>query len=198
MTLRACPLCTLRPAAIIDPECLICAGHGTLELGRASMREYDAATVSTAVHLALETAARSIDKRADSRNVDPKPVLEKTLAQLYRAGLLTPPKAPAPTTPESTGKKSGSCSALAHRATGRMPDMTDQLMVRAHPYPYRFTDRPGARGLPLMSANFHPSSLARIGNPFPFDHDTTVELTTRHKRRYDARAIVYYLTGAAP
>lgn len=196
MTLRVCPLCTLRPAAIIDPACYVCAGHGVLELGHA-IREYDGPTVSTALALALEGAARDIDKRTDARNVDPKPHLEKTIAKLVRAGLLTPPKAPAPVTPDATGKRSGSCSALAHRATGRMPDMTDQLMIRAHPYPYRHTDRPGARGLPLMSANFHPSSLARIGNPFPFDHDTTTELTARQKRRYDARAIVYYLTGVS-
>ena len=87
---------------------------------------------------------------------------------------------------------------LVKMATGREPDRTDQLMIRAHPYPYRHTDRPGARGLPLTSANFHPSSLARIGDPFDFEHDTTTDLTTRHKRRYHARALTLHATGNTP
>lgn len=197
MTLRTCPACTLRPAAIIAPDCAVCGGHGVLELGERATREYDGPTVSAAIALALENVARTIDTRPDARNVDPRPAITKVLTQLQRAGILTPPKAPAPVTSEATGTKRTNAVALVHHATGRNVDHTDQLMIRAHPYPYSFRDRPGARGLPLMSANFHPSSLARILDPFPFENDTMTEVATRQKRRYDARAIVYYVTGAA-
>lgn len=199
MTLRVCPLCALRPAAIISPHCLVCAGHGIIELGHKAVTEYDPETVSTAAHLAYEQAARTLDKRPDARGIDPRPTIAKTTDQLVRAGIIKPPKAPAPATDEPTGTPTNMTppATLVRMATGKEPDMTDQLMIRAHVYPYRPADRPGARGLHLTSWNFHPSSLARIGDPFPFEHDTTTELNTRRKRRYDARAIIFYVTGVA-
>lgn len=195
---RCCPLCTVRAAAVVSPDCSVCAGHGYLILGSRGLREYDAETVSTAVHLALEQTARVVDRRADARAVDPRPAIAHTLGQLTRGGLLAPPKAPAPAPDVQPGTTSGSPAALTHRVTGHRPDHTDQLMIRAHPYPYRFTDRPGNRGLPLLSANFFPGSLPRVGNPQHFDTTTLAQLTDRHKRRYHARALVHYATGAAP
>lgn len=195
---RTCPLCTVRPAAVISPDCPVCDGHGYLTLGSRGLREYDAETVSTAVHLALEQTARVIDRRADARGIDPRPALTKTLGQLARGGLITPPKATAPAPDVQPGKTTGSPAALVHRATGHRPDHTDQLMIRAYPYRYRFTDRPGNRGLPLLSENFYPGSLPRVGNPQHFDTTTLTQLTDRHKRRYHARSLVLYATGAAP
>lgn len=193
--LRVCPLCTVRPAAVIDPACLVCGGHGVLELGPSSLREYTPQTVSTALHLAYEVTARKEDSRKDARSTNPSPAFERVTAQLTRAGLLMPPKAPAPAPAEAPGTRTGPPAALVHKAIGRRPDETDQRMIRAHPYPMRHTDR--VHGPPLLSANFFPSSLARVGDPQPFDSDTLAILTERQKRRYDARAIVFYLTGAA-
>lgn len=193
---RVCPLCTLRPAAVIDPACIVCHGHGVLALGPTSLREYDPQTVSTAVHLALEVTSRSFDRRPDARSQDPAPAIQAALDKLIMAGLLMPPKAPAPTPTRATGAHNGPPAALVHRALGHRPDETDQRMIRAHPYPVTHSDR--MLGTPLLSENFHPASLPRVGNPVPFDTDTLTLLTQRAKRRYDARAIVYYLTGAAP
>lgn len=193
--MRLCPLCTVRPAAVVDPSCIVCAGHGVLTLGPASLREYTPQTISTAAHLALEVDARKVDRRPDARSHDPAPAIARTLDLLERAGLLQLPKAPAPAPHEAPGTHTGPPAALVHRALGTRPDITDQRMIRAHPYIPHHTDRD--HGTPLLSENFYPSSLARVGNPVPFDSDTLSILSERQKRVYDARAIVFYLTGVA-
>lgn len=194
--IRLCPLCTLRPAAVVAPACIVCAGHGTLTLGPSSLREYTPATVSTATHLALEVEARKVDRRPDARSADPAPAIAAVLDRLARAGLLVPPKAPAPDPHPGPGTLTGPPAALVHRAIGTRPDATDQRMIRAHPYVPTPTER--WHGPPLLSRGFYPASLPRVGDPVPFDQDTLSLLSERTKRRYDARAIVFYLTGTAP
>lgn len=189
---RTCPLCALREAAVISPTCPVCAGDGYLTMGRA-VTAYDAATVSTAIHLALERTARNVDT---SRSSDPAPALTRVLAQLTRVGLLADPKAPAPAAAPGP-RRSATPAALAHKATGHTPDATDEHMIRAAPYPYRHSDRPGARGLPIFSASGHPSSLARVGDPQPFDVETTDVVAARQRTSYHARSILLYATGAA-
>lgn len=193
--IRLCPLCTLRPAAVVDPACLVCGGHGTLHMGTA-LREYTPETIATGIHLALEGESRKLDRRPDARSVDPAPAIAKVLTQLTRAGLLTPPKAPPPAPTPAPGKLTGPPASLVHRAIGYRPDETDQRMIRAHPYIPAPTER--WHGPPLLSRGFHPSSLARVGDPVPFDQDTLTLLRERQERRYHARAIIFYLTGAAP
>lgn len=186
---RLCPLCALRAAAVISPTCPVCHGTGTIPLTARSADEYGAETVSTAVHLALEVQARELDRNPHHRSIDPAPALTDTLHQLTIAGLIHDPKAPS-----DPPRSQPTPTALAATATGRAPDRTDQLMIRAHPYPYRFNDRPGARGLPILSANFHPSSLARQGDPAPFDTTTIQAVTAREKRHRAARYLVQYAT----
>lgn len=169
-----------------------------MEFSHRVLREYTPETASTAVHLALESAARKLDKRPDARNVDPRPVIEETIRRLVRAGIVVPPKAQTPVSEPPAGTNTGPPAALVHKAMGHRPDHTDELMIRAFSYPYRFTDRPGRRGLPLLSAAFHPSSLARIGDPQHFDGDTAAELLAHRKRHYDARAILHFALGARP
>lgn len=184
---RLCPLCTLRTAAVISPTCPICHGTGTIPLTPRAVTEYGAETVSTAIHLALETQARELDRNPHHRSTDPTPALTHTLYQLTTAGLIHNPKAPS-----DPPRSQPTPTALATITTGRAPDHTDQLMIRAHPYPYTYTDRPGARGLPVLSANFHPSSLARQGDPAPFNTTTLQTLTARDTRHRTARTLVQY------
>lgn len=194
MTRRCCPLCTLRDAAVVSPDCGVCSGHGYLELGPATAA-YDPVTVSTAVHLVLEQAARAFDL-THRRGDDPAPVLTAALGRCERNKLVVLPKAPAPVTEEPAGTAAPPPGTLAHRVTGATPTDTDQAMIRAAPYPYQRADRPGSRGLPLTSAGFHPSSLARVGDPQDFETTTTKQLLARDKMRFAARTLAYYVTTA--
>lgn len=187
---RCCPLCTLRSAAVVDPACAVCAGHGYLELGRAT-GTYDPVTVSTAIHLVLEQTARALDLTT-RRGADPAPALNAALNRAADTGLIRPHPAPAPDEDTgSGGSNAPPAAALAQKVTGATPTDCDQAMIRAAPYPYAHGDRPGSRGLPLLSSAFHPSSLARVGDPQDFETTTTRQLLERDKSRYQARSLAY-------
>lgn len=194
-TRRTCPLCTLRPAGVVDPTCAVCNGYGYLTLGDRALREYTGEAVSTAVHLALEITARQLDRQPHSRTQSPGPALADALGQLTRFGILNPPKVRRPPGPPPVGRNPGPPAALVREATGKSPDHTDQLLIRAHFYPYAPSARPGSRGLPLMSENHHPSSLARVGNPQPFDTTTTKTLHRQARDRYNGRTLANYALG---
>lgn len=194
---RCCPLCTLRSAAVIDPTCSVCDGHGYLELGRAT-GTYDPVTVSTAIHLVLEQTARALDLTT-RRGADPKPALDAALARAAKSGLIRPHTAPAPQEDAPAGGSNAPpAAALAQKVTGATPTPTDQAMIRAASYPYQHGDRPGSRGLPLLSSAFHPSSLARVGDPQDFETTTAKQLTERDRARYHARALAYVTTTETP
>lgn len=192
MTRRVCPLCTVREAGVIDPDCLICTGHGYVELGERALGYFDPSIVSTAVHLALETCAREIHETTQ-RAQDPGPAIRATLDRMVKAGIVRPKRsAPKPAGP--TGKHPGPAAHIVLRTIGTEPTHTDQLMIRAHPYPYDMTDRPGARGHPLFSNNWHPSSLACVLDPVPFDTTTLTQTLTRRKRGHHARVLAASIT----
>lgn len=67
-------------------------------------------------------------------------------------------------------------------------------MIRAHHYPYTPTDRPGARGLPLFSNNWHPSSLACVLDPQPFETTTPAQALARAKRDHSAAVLAASIT----
>lgn len=190
---RVCPLCVVREAGVVAADCPICSGHGTVELGSRAVAHFTPETVSTAIHLALEAQARALhDTRV--RSQDPRPQLANTLAQLAKSGIVLLPKAPAPATTGATGTHPGPPAHLVHRSTGHTPTKVDQAMIRAHPFRYAPADRPGVRGLPLFSKNWHPSSLACVLDPVPFDVTTTQQTLERQKRRYDARVLTATIT----
>lgn len=188
MIRRVCPMCVVREAGVIAPDCEVCNGHGILELGRA-VKQYPDTTVSTAIHLALEEAARTVHDTT-IRSRDPRAAIRATLDQLTKAGLLRPPKAPAPPgAPEPPGTLTVPPARLAHSATGRTPTRVDQNMIRAHHFPYSDRDRPGVRGLPLFSNNWHPSSLACVLDPQPFETTTPKQARSRTARNFQAAVL---------
>lgn len=188
---RLCPLCCVREAAVVSPDCYLCHGHGFLELGPAA-GVYDPVVVSTAIALAAEAQARDLD-RTTTRSQDPGPVLDRLLDLMARNGLIRRPKAPAPAPETAAGSTRIPPARLAQQATGAAPNITDQHMIRAACFTYTFRDRPGARGLPLLSRNWHPSSLARIGDPMPFELTTEEQCMERQRTTYHARAIAHHL-----
>ena len=192
MTRRVCPLCVVREAGIVSPECVVCDGHGTLELGPRALEFFTPEVVSTAIHLALECQARAVHT-AQVRSSDPGPAIRQTLSQLSAAGMLTLPKSRAPAGPGATGSHPGPPEAVVQRATGAIPTDTDHRMIRARPYPYTPQDRPGVRGLPLFSNNWHPASLPCVFDPQPFATTTTEQAMDRAKRNHQAHVLVAVL-----
>lgn len=188
---RVCPLCTVREAAVVCPDCTICHGHGYVELGPATT-VYPPVVVSTAIHLALEGESRDLDRNTN-RSHDPTPALERLMDLMARNGLVRRPKAPAPAPETAAGSTRITPAQLVIKATGRVPNVTDQHMIRAAPFCYTFRDRPGARGLPVLSRNWHPSSLARVCDPMPFELTTEDQCLERQRTTYHATAIAYHL-----
>lgn len=190
---RVCPLCTVREAGVIDPGCLICGGHGYVELGQRAVGYFDPHIVSTAVHLALETRARELHETTQ-RAQDPAPAIRATIDRMVKAGMIRPKRSAPPTPTGRTGTHPGPAAHIVLRTIGTEPTRTDQLMIRARPYPYEMTDRPGARGHPLFSNNWHPSSLACVLDPVPFDTTTLTQTLTRRKRVHHARVLAASIT----
>jgi hypothetical protein len=77
-------------------------------------------------------------------------------------------------------------------ATEYMPTVTprDAVLAAADPYVYAEHERPNARGLPVLSANGHPSHTARITDPMTPGNDTADTYRQRRAQRFYAEAIV--------
>ena len=198
MITRCCPSCSARHAQLINANCPVCQGYGTITLGAAALSMHEPATVSTAVAIAVEAGARTIDTTltlSDNR-IDP---LRMVMDTLLDAGIIDAPTA-------------GRSRALTpRRRLHAVPDHAvssldlaaeyvpavepiDQTLAHAPAYQYAEHERPNARGLPVLSANGHPSHTARITDPMTPGNDTA---QTYRDRRNQARAAVI-LVEAAP
>jgi hypothetical protein len=73
-----------------------------------------------------------------------------------------------------------------------VPTVTDrdQALAHADAYVYAEHERPNARGLPVLSANGHPSHTARIADPMTPGNDTAQTFRDRRTQRFYAEAIV--------
>lgn len=171
---------------IITQDCAVCSGDGMLHLHPAAVGLYTAPVVAEAVRISLEAAARSIDdgtllsfpqadmladkvsdlvtgrliyfpEPASAAPAMPEPVLAPVVSiRRPRRGKL----APAPDQPLLTEWLTPIELAAE---LGAIP--MDAILIDADPIPYRPEDRPLMRGLPVLSAAGHPSSLARICDP---------------------------------
>jgi len=160
MTARACPACARRYTMVIAPDCPICAGAGTLTLGR-TVAQYGAETVSRSVELTLELAAR--DVMAAGGTIDQgRAALSAAVANLRRVGLL----GTEPTRPPAGRLTVDVVNATAAALTdGYRPDLP--YAVDAPPLtPYRPDDRPHAAGtIPGFSNAGYISSMTRVSDP---------------------------------
>src|SRR6478609_89980 len=89
---RCCPSCARRHAQLVNANCPVCDGYGTITLGAAALSMHEPATVGIAVEIAVEAAARTIDTHmtlSDNR-VDPLRLVMETLAD---AGIIGTPTA---------------------------------------------------------------------------------------------------------
>ncbi|AYD81495.1 hypothetical protein HYP71_gp001 [Arthrobacter phage KBurrousTX] len=202
---RVCPACSRRTAELIDPECTVCHGEGFLILHPAALTMCEPTVVSEAVGLALESSARLIESTttlSDNRRAK----LAASVSDLVTARIIhapgtiptdTPP--PPPPTPgrrrrrkhESANQLSfATAEILAEGATKQDTKPYDGPVLEAPKHRYDKDDRPLMRGLPLLSADGHPSHLARIEDPQDAYASTSDDFDARSRRTRQATVLV--------
>lgn len=196
---RTCPACQTRHAGLVDPDCVVCSGAGVLQLGAAALSIYEPEVVAQAVAIALEAVARDADNRLTYGDDRIGPIRD-TVRDLQAAGLLGGPPPPPPQNKprKRPRKRSGDGryvletepSKLAAECVQVTIDDLDARLITADPYRYREDDRPNARGLPLLSANGHPSHLARITDPEEPGNSTMATVRARRRETLNARTLL--------
>lgn len=181
MNLRLCPACLTREARLVAADCPVCDGEGVLNLGAQAVKEFGAAVTSLAISAALESVARAVDAPGVP-NGDQRAAVADTMNLLSRSGISGP--GPAPRASSSTP------GSLAAAAIGRRVEPLDVQLPEAPAYRYGPGEQPGKRGLPILSADGHPSHLARVCDPAdPLDTPTHEHAAQIRKTEHQARAL---------
>ncbi|QPK40212.1 hypothetical protein SEA_JINKIES_81 [Arthrobacter phage Jinkies] len=195
---RCCPACAKRHAQLVNANCPVCQGYGTITLGAAALSMHEPATVGIAVEIAVEAAARTIDTKltlSDNR-VDPLRLVMDTLTDAGIIGAPTAGKSKALTPRRHLHAVPDNAVSSVELAAEYIPSVEprDAVLAAADPYVYAEHERPNARGLPVLSANGHPSHTARIADPMTPGNDTA---QTYRDRKAQARS-AEILVEAAP
>lgn len=181
LTRMLCPACVRTKYQLLIEDCPVCSGRGVLVLGRPALHFYDAETVATAIRLALEASARAVV--SSTTLSDPRGALLRERVQLLTdAGLLhTSEKVDAPP-PGETAR------GLAEYASNEQLTLFDVNVSSPElvTYEYQESDRPRARGLPVLSAAGHPSAVALICDPADPFGSTRQEVRVHRKRLREA------------
>ena len=194
MITRCCPACSARHAQLINQNCPVCQGYGTVTLGAAALSMHEPATVSTAVEIAIEAGARTIDTTltlSDNR-IDP---LRLVMDTLLDAGIIDTPTAGRSKSLQPRRRHLRLVtddSVAVEVAASYVPTVTprDATLALAPAYAYQEHERPNARGLPVLSANGHPSATARITDPMTPGNDTADTFRQRRTQRRAATILV--------
>lgn len=192
VTARLCPACIHRRARVVDPGCLVCGGAGVLALGKAEQLS-GPVEASYAVAIVLEATARDVETRhaGDPRAVAreaPRAVGGALLAMRQR-GLLAG-------TPHQVATGDG--TAMAQDAAPVPIRPMDWTLIDAPAYAYGYADRPMARGMPVLSADGHPSHLARLTDPADPLTPTAQDAATRAAARRTGAVIAAASTTPKP
>lgn len=184
---QLCPACSYRENHLIDTDCIVCDGIGILYLGDAALTCYPAEIVAQAVTITLEAAARLGDT-AGTLSDDRQAKLREALTRLRTAGILD---AETTTLSRAMASKTGTGRPAVALASEIIQDPIiglDELLPQAQRFHYDEQDKPGRRGTPLLSADGHPSHLARVCDP----RDPTMETgeDVRRRRRKTRQATV--------
>ncbi|WNN96024.1 hypothetical protein SEA_HIRKO_74 [Arthrobacter phage Hirko] len=191
MITRCCPSCARRHAQLISSNCPVCGGYGTVTLGAAALSLHEPATVSVALEIALEAAARVIDTALTLSDDRLSPIAE-TMTLLTDAGIIDHPGTRKTTHRVRHLRLVTDDAPAVDLAAEYVPTVTprDAALALAPAYVYAGHERPNARGLPILSANGHPSSTARITDPMPPGNDTADTARQRASQRRSATVLV--------
>jgi hypothetical protein len=195
MITRCCPSCSKRHAQLVNMNCPICKGFGTVTLGAAALSLHEPATVSTAVEIAVEAAARAIDTTLTLSD-DRLAPLAATMTLLEGAGIIAAPARTRSTQKIRHLRLVVDDAPAVQVAAEYVPTVTprDAVLALVPPYVYAEHERPNARGLPVLSANGHPSHTARVTDPMPPGNDTAETARQRGSQRRNATVLI----AAAP
>lgn len=196
---RTCPSCTRRYAGLVDPECVVCHGVGSLTLGAAALHYYPAEAVGRAIELYLETrAAEANHTTTPEKRLG---VVEAACDELRHAGVLatTPDHRAAPTAtapPIPTSLVELAARQYATRLGGT-PTTTTTATVDAGPQPLTRA-RPHRTAMPTLSAAGYPSHLARVCDPVdPLGPDGVILENGRKATEHVADVITTSIPEAA-
>lgn len=177
MSARLCPACIHRRGRVIAADCPVCSGQGVLVLGHAAKVSGDV-EASYAVAIVLEAAARDLEKRtardAQKREQETRQTLASVLQALRRAGVLEG---------SASRTASGTATDIAQNVSLVPIRPLDWTLIDAQSYAYGYTDRPLSRGMPVLSADGHPSHLARVCDPADPLTPTGADAQTRAQQR---------------
>lgn len=191
MITRCCPACSKKHAQLISSNCPVCGGHGIVTLGAAALSLSEPATVSIAVEIAVESAARIIDTTLTLSDDRVGPVAA-TMTLLTDAGLVDHAGARRTTHRTRHLRLVTDDAPALDLAAEYVPTAThrDAVLALARPYVYAEHERPNARGLPILSANGHPSATARITDPMTPGNDTAETARQRAGQRRGATVLI--------
>lgn len=146
--------------------------------------------MSLAVGIALEAYARTIDE-ATTVGDDRIAPLRAVMKQLNDVGMIEREAQIISIKPLA---RADTPTQLADQAIHVSVQPIDAVLAVAPRYAYKMGDRPNARGLPVLSANGHPSHLARISDPAEPGGDTSADVVAGQVEASRARI----LAAAAP
>lgn len=195
MITRCCPACSTRHAQLVNANCPVCQGFGTVTLGAAALSLHEPATVSTAVAIAVEAVARTIDQTLTLSDDRTGP-LRAAMTMLCDSGIVEHPGTRRTAHKPRHLRLVTDDTIAVEAAATYLPIVNhrDAILALAPAYAYAEHERPNARGLPIMSAAGHPSHLSRIADPMTPGNDTAA---TARDRRQQTRA-AGILVEAAP
>lgn len=155
---------------------------------------HEPATVGIAVEIAVEAAARTIDTQltlSDDR-VDPLRLVMETLTDAGIIGLPTAGRSKALSPRRHLHAVPDNAVSSVELAAEYMPTVEprDAVLAAAPAYIYQEHERPNARGLPVLSANGHPSHTARITDPMTPGNDTAATYRDRKAQARSAGILV--------
>lgn len=200
---KLCPACITRLDQVVHPDCIVCNGTGYMALSEGAVAFYRPEVVAKAVELTLESAARIADLTGTLSDDRTQAVIS-AIEKLHDAGLVIEEESPyintawwgrkqQPKQPRNQDGKYASyqeASELARNAVQAPLIPLDAVMIDAAPYEYTREERPNARGLPVLSANGHPSHLARIADPQEPGRSTAEWVQGRHADHREATILV--------
>ena len=182
---QLCPACIHRENGIINTACIVCDGKGHLYLSDTALSIYHPETVAEAITITLEAAARLGDSSPFLSGDRLLPVRE-ALLQLRDTGILDAECTTLTRAMASKGRTSHPAKAIAAEVLQEPILTIDTVLPTAEPHVYEYGDKPGKRGLPVMSRNGHPSSLARVTDPADPFADTPATVRRRHRKTREA------------
>lgn len=191
---RTCPACQRRYAGLVNPECPLCHGTGTLTIGPAALATIGPEPAARAIELHYERVATQAASTYPPAHPAHAQLLEQATQDLTHRGLLADPlittshvgevtdAAPRHDRTHNPAARAAATQQALRYLGWNNPPASTAAATRLDTAPNLPTGRPHDRGqLPQVSANGSPANLARATNPWhPLEH-TTTELTD-HRR----------------